>query len=287
MELNEVLIALEELKKCLSDVKTANANVERVANAAQKVCKAFSGFVGKLDEFTEDVIDPIKSKVDDIADASSQMIQKCSRSMDTLRKETGDISKSFNTKVAAACKLIRDEVNVLHGEIDAVESKLDGIAVSIEGKIATASAQMVKKCNKSVDELSKQATAISETFNSAVADYCKRIQDDVSEFHKEVESLELKLARVASRAEEKADAVIDETRKVNGVVEKGISDIVAGQTELGEKITKHGEEVVNELKVIKGVGATTKKIFIVAITFSILSFAASGYLILKGFGIVP
>lgn len=218
MELNEVLVALEELKKGLSDVKTANENVERAANAAQKVCEAFSGCVEKLDKFSEEVIDPIKSKVDDIASASSQMVQKC---------------------------------------------------------------------NKSIDELSKQATAISESFNSAVTDYCKRIQDDVSEFHKEVESLELKLARVASRAEEKADAVIDETRKVNGVVEKGISDIVVGQTELGENITKRGDEVINELKVIKGIGSTTKKILIVVMTFSILSLAASGYLVLKGFGIVP
>lgn len=38
---------------------------------------------------------------------------------------------------------------------------------------------------------------------------------------------------------------------------------------------------------IKGIGATRKKILMVAITFSILSFAASGCLVLKGFGIVP
>ena len=287
MELNDVLIALEELKKGLSDVKTANENVERAASAAHKVCEAFSRCVGKLDKFTEEVIDPIRSKVDDIAEASSQMVQKSGEVVEELRKEANAISESFNAKVVDGCKRISNEVNVFHTEIESMEKKLDDIAISVERKIATASSQMVQRCSESVDELNKQASAIRESFNATVADSCKRLQDDVNEFHKELESFELKLARVAGRVEEKADAVIDETRKVNGVVEKGISDIVTGQTELGEKITKRGDEVINELKVIKGIGATTKKILVVAMTFSVLSFAATSYLILKGFGIVP
>ena len=162
MEISDVLTALAELKNGIEAVRSANANVERAAIAAHKVCEAFSACSRQLEGFPDNVMNPIRKKVAEIADASAQMVQSCSASVAELRTETKNIS---------------------------------------------------------------------DAFNNTVANSCNRIQSDINEFHREIESLESKLSRVTSRVEEKTDSIVSEVRKMGGGVREEMQALSRAQEE--------------------------------------------------------
>ena len=247
MEISDVLTALEELKNGIEAVKSANANVERAAIAAHKVCEAFSACSGQLAGFPGNVINPIREKVAEIADASAQMVQSCSASVAELRAET---------------------------------------------------------------------KRISDTFNSTIANSCARIQNDINEFHREIESLESKLSRVTSRVEEKTDSVISEVRKVGGGLREGMqalsrsqedavgtinasiegaqsaikNDVVTWSDGLGKTLVQESSKIADKVtgskdEVLTKISAI-RKIAIVILILVLVSASCAGFLVLRSLGII-
>lgn len=117
-------------------------------------------------------------------------------------------------------------------------SKLDDFPKTvfdpISGKVAEiseATAQMVKTCAESVDGLRTETKSIANAFGSTIGNSCNRIQNDISEFHRELDSFDSKLQRLTSRVEEKTDGVVDEIRKLAGGTHDDLQDIQTSQTE--------------------------------------------------------
>lgn len=299
MVISDAVSALEDLKNNLVDIKNANENVKMAVDATLKVCEAFAECSGKLESLPEAVMEPISTKVSEIASASSQMVQKCEGSVMKLHEETKGITGSFKKEIDALC--------------NKVEKNVSGATANIKenvSKIAKVSSQMERDYGGLVNGLRKETAQMAAAFNTEIAGVCKRIQDNVAEFHRELETFELKMDRLLGRVEGKTDAVIDETRKMNAAVEKGIEDLALSQSKLDCKtkemmlaiikgfsdaalaqsefesrirkaLTGVEADLRHELSVIKNTSAMIKKILVVFTLFAL------GYLILKGFGIVP
>lgn len=229
MEISDVLNALEELKNGIAAVKSANDNVERAATAARKVCDAFASCSSKLEGFPATVLEPIKGKVAEIADASTQMVKSCAESVDGLRRET---------------------------------------------------------------------KGITDTFNKAVVDSCNRIQNDISEFHKEIESFESKLSRMTSRVEEKTDGVVSEVRKLTGEIREDVktkADAISGELHkasegvsaklqtLGSSLDVHGKDAAKRYEDIDGkMAACGKTLKAIKVALVILFVLLAGLVVALG-----
>lgn len=146
--------------------------------------------------------------------------------------------KSANENVERAANAAR-MVCEAFGECS---SKLDGFSTTvmdpIRGKvdeIAVASAQMVRNCAESVDGLRVETKNIVDMFNGTISRSCDRIQNDINEFHREIESFESKLTRVTDRVEEKTDGVVSEVRKQSKAVHDDLDGLKSSQeTALGK-----------------------------------------------------
>lgn len=142
--------------------------------------------------------------------------------------------KSANENVERAATAAR-KVCEAFGECS---SKLDDFPKTvfdpISGKVAEiseATAQMVKTCAESVEGLRTETKSIADAFGSTIGNSCNRIQNDISEFHRELDSFDSKLQRLTSRVEEKTDGVVDEIRKLAGGTHDDLQDIQNSQTE--------------------------------------------------------
>lgn len=142
--------------------------------------------------------------------------------------------KSANENVERAATAARKVCEAF----SACSSKLDDFPKTvfdpISGKVAEiseATAQMVKTCAESVDGLRTETKSIANAFGSTIGNSCNRIQNDISEFHRELDSFDSKLQRLTSRVEEKTDSVVDEIRKLAGGTHDDLQDIQTSQTE--------------------------------------------------------
>ena len=166
--------------------------------------------------------------------------------------------KSANENVERAANAAR-MVCEAFGECS---SKLDGFSTTvmdpIRGKvdeITVASAQMVRNCAESVDGLRVETKNIVDVFNGTISKSCDRIQSDITEFHREIESFETKLSRVASRVEEKTDDAVAEVRKQSKAVHEEIEGFKASQEEALGKVSANVAESSAELKEVIKTGA--------------------------------
>ena len=213
MEISDVLAALEELKNGITAVRSANDNVERAATAARKVCEAFSACSGQLEGFPGNVMNPIREKVAEIADASALMVQSCSASVAELRAETKNISDAFANTVANSCNRIQDDVNEFHREIESLESKLSRVTSRVEEKtdgVISEVRKMAGGVHDDVQSLSQSQKDAVSTLGSSIDETRSAIKNDV-----------------ATWADGLGKAVIQETEKISEKVTGSKDEVLA------------------------------------------------------------
>ena len=171
MEISDVLTALEELKNGIAAVKSANENVERAATAARKVCEAFGACSSELEAFPANVMDPIRGKVSEIAEASKQMVRSYAESVEELRNETKRISEAIRSTIDNSCDRIQKDVDEFHREIETFESKLSRMANRVEEKtdgIALEVKKIAESTHGDMESLAAVQSANLETLSSRI-----------------------------------------------------------------------------------------------------------------------
>ena len=175
--------------------------------------------------------------------------------------------KSANENVEKAATAARRVCEAF----SACSSKMDEFPKTvfdpINGKvaeIAEATAQMVKSCAESVEGLRAETKSISGAFSATVGNSCNRIQDDISEFHRELDSFDSKLQRLTSRVEAKTDGVVEEIRKLAGGTHDDLQLIQTSQTEASGRMNAAVKESRIALKAdidsaTQGLNATIAK----------------------------
>lgn len=115
-------------------------------------------------------------------------------------------------------------------------------------EISEASSRMVKTFSTTVEDLRSETKKISDSFNATILASCERIQSDIAEFHREVESFDAKLSRMTNRVEEKTNTVADEVRKLASKTDEDIQRLGAAQAQSAERINATVESAKSALK---------------------------------------
>ena len=247
MEISDVLTALEELKNGIEAVKSANANVERAAIAAHKVCEAFSACSRQLEGFPDNVMNPIRKKVAEIADASAQMVQSCSASVAELRTETKNISDAFNNTVANSCNRIQSDINEFHREIESLESKLSRVTSRVEEKTDS----VVSEVRKMTEGVHEDVQALSQSQNNAVSVINTSIDGAKASIKNEI----------ATWSDGLGKTLVQESGKIT------------------DKVVGSKDEILTSISAIRKIG-------IVILILVLVSVSCAGFLALQSLGII-
>lgn len=215
MEIADVLEALEELKNGIAAVNSANENVEKAATAARKVCEAFASCSSQLEGFPDAVMNPIRDKVAEIADASSKMVQSVSTSVDDLRNETKKISDSFNATIASSCERIQNDIGEFHREVETLDSKLSRMTKRVEEKTDDVAGEVKKLANQAHDDLNRLATIQSESADKT----CAAVENTKSALKSDLTAVSDGICKSVSHEADKISGSVDGAKQeiLNGV----------------------------------------------------------------------
>ena len=162
--------------------------------------------------------------------------------------------KSANENVERAATAARKVCEAFGACASQMEGFPKTVMDPIRGKVAEitdASAEMVRSCAASVEELRNETKNISDTFSSVVGNACERIQSDINEFHREIGAFESKLSRVANRVEEKTDGVVSEVKKIAETMHGDMESFTTSQTQaleaLGSKVAKSESSIKDDI----------------------------------------
>ena len=217
-------------------------------------------------------------------------------------------------KAATAARKVCEAFSKCSSKIDAFPKV---VFEPINGKvaeIAEATAQMVKSCTESVEGLRAETKSIAGAFSVTVGNSCNRIQEDISEFHRELDSFDSKLQRLTNRVEAKTDGVVEEIRKLAGGTHDDLQLLQNSQTEasgrmnaavkesrialkadidsatqgLNATITKEGSRLSGNVfsardDVLSAV-ISTKKVALISVIIAFVSAVSAIFLVVRSFG---
>lgn len=214
MEINEVLVALENLKTELENVKRAKEEVEKAVGAAKtlsdgfgacgknfktagdSMCELIKKVIAVQDQFKAAVVQPLEQKVAEIA-----------RAGDALRDVTGEIAKSFSQKcdkataglgetVKAAVRDINIRIGEFHEELDS----FSGIVTRMSSRVENAIGDVRQKVSSHEKFVREELPELFRKESAGTIKYVGDVQDAVEQ------RLENECASVRESIEKKLDA---------------------------------------------------------------------------------
>ena len=186
--------------------------------------------------------------------------------LEELKNGIADV-KSANEnveKAATAARKVCEAFSACSSKMDAFPKTVFGTINGKVAEISEATAQMVRSCTTSVEGLRTETKSISNVFTTTVGNTCNRIQADISEFHRELDSFDSKLQRLTSRVEAKTDGVVEEIRKLAGGTHDDLQLLQTSQTEASGRMNAAVKESRIALKAdidsaAQGLNATISK----------------------------
>lgn len=289
MEISDVLVALEELKDSMAAVNSANANVQRAANAAQMVCEAFSICASRIDGFPEEVMTPIRNKVAEISEASAQMVHGFSTSVEDLRAEAKEIAVSFDAAIANACERIRADIAEFHREVESLDAKIvrvtnrvdektDGIVVEVQRQVAntrdgirqmeSVQGKVFDKMNVALESAVRQvADCAKEAANNVVVE----IQNQMSSVCDGIRQVGSEQGKVTTELNVAIENAKDLLKGDITVAADGICRVAAHEVEkVVERVDGTKTELLSEVRSARSAAIISAKIAFVAAVCAVL-----------------
>ena len=217
MEVNDVLIALENLKRELENVKRAKESVENAVAAANKVCHGFgecnesfraagesmSVLTEKVasvqDRFNAGIVLPLEEKVAEIVRVSDGMKESSGDLVQTFSKKCDGIAADFRNVVKGAEKDIGVSIGEFHKELESFGGKISRMTERLEGAMEDVSKkieehetfvkfELLKEIFKGQDGVARKAEAAISEAKEALEKSDERIQGAVGEANKATEA---------------------------------------------------------------------------------------------------